>query len=206
MRPSRTNALTAVAALAAAAMIGGTVVMADGGPAPTTTPQAATFTASPSGSVTTTTCTGTDGQYAETSALLQGTMTGASDPRLDGPIAIDLTTFVNTTTGAGTTSGQIRWYKSSNMQEIGRGWLIGVNTAAGAGAGETNDLHGFIRAKLHPIKAVKSHGTVVTPGSPATTLFANFEAASSANDTWSGELGGTTADDRSPAVLQDGTC
>jgi hypothetical protein len=70
----------------------------------------ASFTAAPSGTVQTSTCTGTDGSYTRSKGTYTGTISGATgDNNLNGPVTIDAESWINTTTNLGTVAGKIRF-------------------------------------------------------------------------------------------------
>jgi hypothetical protein len=63
-----------------------------------------------SGTVQTSTCTGSDGTYTRSKGTYTGTISGATgDSNLNGPVTIDATSLVNTTTNVGTVTGHIRF-------------------------------------------------------------------------------------------------
>jgi hypothetical protein len=74
----------------------------------------ASFTVSPSGSVKTSTCTGSDGTYAITKGTYTGTISGASDGNLNGPVTVDAQSLVNTSTNTGVVTGRIRFGSSDD--------------------------------------------------------------------------------------------
>jgi hypothetical protein len=74
----------------------------------------ATFSATTVSNLRTSTCTGTDGgTYATSRARYTGTAAG-SDATLTGPATLDVSSFVNTTTGYGTVQGSLRIATANN--------------------------------------------------------------------------------------------
>jgi len=74
----------------------------------------ASFTATPTGTVQTGTCTGADGTYSLSNGTYAGTVTGATgDTNLNGPITINAQTIVNTSTNVGVVTGHIKFGSGS---------------------------------------------------------------------------------------------
>ncbi|GEM_PF-5453530 len=174
---------------------------------PTTSQQTATFSVTGK-RLKSRQCKGTDGSYVQSRDVYTGTMSGGSDARLNGPIRIAVHSLINTTTGDGTTRGSIWWLKSTGKGKsrvVGAGSLVGVDSATGTPSSvQSATLHGFILAHLAGVAANKKTKTAAVP---AGTLYANFKAmpGGSANS-WTGQLGGSSLDSRTPAVLQSGHC
>jgi hypothetical protein len=150
----------------------------------------ATFTVTQS-SVRDKTCTGVDGEYREFRAKYRGTATG--DPRLTGEIVIHSKGLINQTTGFGSSRGTV--HLRSNGRTTARALYFATNTDRGV-------LHGYI---VGHVRDRSPGGTEEQDGSGK--LMANFKATFNANGTvLTGQLGGTSADPRTPAVIQAGGC
>ena len=130
----------------------------------------ATFSATTASNLRTSTCTGADGSYAKSVATYTGSAV-SSEPSLNGPARIEASSFVNTTTGVGTVSGQAR-----------------IDTTDG-------------RHTSFAFEGVLTHGSVVglaegrsRPGRDEVKLLANLSADySAAGGFGNGKLGGGTA-------------
>lgn len=150
----------------------------------------ATFTVTQS-SVRDRTCTGVDGEYRQFRATYRGTATG--DPRLTGDIVIHSKGLINQTTGFGSSRGTIKLRSSGRTTARAR--YFATNTDRGV-------LHGYI---VGHVRDRSPGGTEEQDGSGK--LMANFKATFNANGTvLTGQLGGTSADPRTPAVIQAGGC
>lgn len=150
----------------------------------------ATFTVTQS-SVRDKTCTGTDGEYRQFHAKYRGTATG--DPRLTGDIVIRSKGLINQTTGMGSSSGTVHLKSGGRTTAVAR--YFATNTNLGV-------LHGYI---VGHVRDRVAGGTEEQDGSGR--LMANFKATFNANGTvLTGQLGGTSADPRTPAVIQAGGC
>jgi hypothetical protein len=157
-----------------------------------TDPVMATFTVTQS-SMRDRTCMGSDGSYRQFKATYRGTSTSA-DPRFVGNVVIRSHGLINQSTGFGSSSGRIH-LRSETGRSIAHARYFAVNTELGV-------LHGFITGWLRDRVA---GGTEELDGSGK--LMANFKATFNANGTvLTGQLGGTTADPRTPAVIQQGGC
>jgi hypothetical protein len=139
------------------------------------------------------TCTGTDGEYRQFRAVYKGTSSG--DPRLTGEVWIKSHGVINQTTGFGQSSGHVSVRDATSRKWKAAGHYNAVNTDRGV-------LHGFIRAR------VKDRGaSTVEELSGSGRLFANFKATfNAAGTTLTGQLGGTSTDARTPAVIQHAGC
>jgi hypothetical protein len=139
------------------------------------------------------TCTGTDGEYRQFHAVYKGTSTG--DSRLAGEVWIKSHGVINQTTGFGQSSGHVAVRDAATGKWKAAGHYTAVNTDRGV-------LHGFIKAR------VKDRGTsTVEEQSGSGRLHANFKATfNAAGTTLTGQLGGTSADNRTPAVIQAAGC
>ena len=126
-------------------------------------------------------------------ATYRGTVAG--DPRLTGETKVDGRHLVNLATGLGTAEGtfEVRDPATNRLQAHGKwygvyteglnfhGLLLGRVTGEGAGPGEEALDHGELFAHFK---------SVVNPVTGAVA----------------GELGGTSGDPRTPAVIQSGHC
>jgi hypothetical protein len=146
----------------------------------------ASFTAAPSGTVQTSTCTGTDGSYARSHGTYTGTISGATgDNNLNGPVTIDADSWINTTTNIGTVTGKIRFNSPPPPP----------NDEKGPG-----DVH---------FEAVFSGGNVAGLaeghlGASHADLLANISGTFSTTSGFSLKLGGTSGGDAVEVV--DGGC
>jgi hypothetical protein len=139
------------------------------------------------------TCTGSDGMYREFKATYRGTSTGG-DPRLAGNVVIRSHGLINQTSGFGSSHGTL-YLRSDSGRSIARARYFAVNTNLGV-------LHGFITGW---VRDRVEGGVEEQDGSGK--LMANFKATFNATGTvLTGQLGGTAADPRTPAVIQQGGC
>lgn len=98
---------------AAIALVCTGIAVAHAGGARSVKNVAATFSATTVSNLRTGSCTGADGStYTLTRGTYAGTATG--DPTLTGPVTLDVTSYVNATTGYGTASGRLRIDTASN--------------------------------------------------------------------------------------------
>lgn len=150
----------------AVALVATGVALAHGFDARSVKAVSATFTATTASNLRTQTCTGADGTYVSTRGTYSGTAAG--DPTLAGPVTIDASSLINTTTKVGTVSG-----------------FISVDIA-----GDHNDVSA-------PFSAVYSNGTIAGLASGRAgdaQLVANVAAAFNATAGFtSGMLGGGTS-------------
>jgi hypothetical protein len=130
------------------------------------------------------TCTGGDGTYRSAREEFRGTVT-STDPRLSGAVVLKTRSFVNQTTGLGTTSGEAT-VRGTDGKVKGVVRLTAVNTQGGV-------LEGVLQGR------VKSSGDV-----PGGTLTANFHAQFSAATALAGTIGGGGG--ANTAVVQGGGC
>jgi hypothetical protein len=139
------------------------------------------------------TCTGTDGEYRQFKAVYKGTSTG--DPRLTGEVWIRSHGLINQTTGYGRSSGSVAVRDATTGKWKARGSYTAVNTDLGV-------LHGFVKAH------VKDRAAATTEEqSGSGKLYANFKGTfDTAGTTLTGQLGGSSGDSRTPAVIQSGGC
>jgi hypothetical protein len=163
---------TAIVALAGASM-----AVAHGLDSNSVKSVSATFTATTSSVVRTSTCTGADGTYATTNATYTGTST-SSEPSLNGPISIDTQSLLNTTTNIGTVSGKIR-FGSGPGNDTQFAAVYSNGNIAGLATGHTGD--------------------------PGTQLLANLSAGFSTTGGFtSGMLGGGTSGGNAVELLGGG--
>jgi hypothetical protein len=130
------------------------------------------------------TCTGGDGTYRSAREEFRGTVT-STDPRLSGAVVLKTRSFVNQTTGLGTTSGEAT-VRGTDGKVKGVVRLTAVNTQSGV-------LEGVLQGR------VKSSGDV-----PGGTLTANFHAQFSSATALAGTIGGGGG--ANTAVVQGGGC
>jgi hypothetical protein len=126
-----------------------------------------TFMATTVTNLRTSSCTGSDGTYTKSRATYSGQAT-SSEPSLNGTATIDASSLVNSTTGAGTVSGQLQIDSSTG----------GHTTAAFEGVLTNGTVVGLAEGRSHP-------------GGGETTLLANLSAGFSATGGFqNGKLGG----------------
>jgi hypothetical protein len=130
------------------------------------------------------TCTGGDGTYRSAREEFRGTVT-STDPRLSGAVVLETRSFVNQTTGLGTTSGEAT-VRGTDGKVKGVVRLTAVNTQSGV-------LEGVLQGR------VKSSGDA-----PGGTLTANFHAQFSSATALAGTIGGGGG--ANTAVVQGGGC
>jgi hypothetical protein len=156
-----------------------------------TDPVVATFTVTQQ-SVRDKTCAGVDGPYRQFHARYRGSAT-STDPRLNGDIVIKSKGLINQTTGFGSSSGTIHLRANGRTTATAR--YFATNTNLGV-------LHGYI---VGHVRDRVAGGTEEQDGSGR--LMANFKATfDAAGTTLTGQLGGASADARTPAVIQAGGC
>jgi hypothetical protein len=130
-------------------------------------------------------CEGEDGPYIEIRAHHEGTQTG--DPRLSGDIELEAHNLVNLATGLGTSEG------TYTIRDP-----------------ETNALK--VRGRYHGIftEGSKFHGLAVAhvkDGAGESEQIGLFKAdVDLTTGAVSGELGGSSPDARTPAVIRKGAC
>lgn len=188
----RRHKFIAVIAVLVALLATGVAIAAHKASRTHTDPVAASFTVTQE-RMTEKLCAGQDGQYRQFHAVYRGTSTG--DPRLSGNLTIRSSGLVNQDTGFGTTKGNavVRDASTNRVKAHGRFWA--VNTDRGV-------LHGLIAARVHDRD---TGGAEDTDGSGG--LIANFKGSfNAAGTTFTGQLGGTSSDNRTPAVIQAGGC
>jgi hypothetical protein len=174
MKRTTTLILIALVALAATGL-----AIAQDGQSKKTEAIAAAFTATATGTVKTTTCTGADGAYKVTRASYEGTSTG--DPKLAGKVSLRVESVVNETNGLGWTKGKLT-VRDAAGKTLAKTELVAVNT------GKTV-VNGFLSGR------VKDAGR----------LYANFSGAFSADGaSVSGELGAGAA--LNSAIVTGGGC
>jgi hypothetical protein len=178
-RRALTISILAVVALAAAA-----VAVAANRHAPRVDPVLATFSFAAAHEKQRF-CTGEDGPYIEIRAHHEGTQTG--DPRLTGKLELEAHNLVNLATGLGTSEGTFTLRDPATNALKVKGKYHGIFT-------EGSKFHGL------------STGSVKDPAGESETI-ALFKAdVDLATGVVSGELGGASADPRTPAVISRGAC
>src|SRR5581483_5458793 len=96
--------------VAVAALAGSGLAIAHGLDTKSVKAVSATFAATPTGSVRTSTCTGADGTYTRSNGTYAGTVSNATgDANLNGPITIDAKSLINTSTNVGVVTAHIRF-------------------------------------------------------------------------------------------------
>jgi hypothetical protein len=171
-----------VAVLLALAATG--VAVAHEGAKTDTDSVAATFTAERV-ALSEKTCAGGDGMYRVAREEFRGTVT-STDPRLSGNVVLRTRSFINQTTGLGTTRGEAI-VRDADGKRKGSARLIAVNTEKGILEGV---LIGDVKAA-----ADKARGELV----------ANLHAQFSSATTLAGTLG-TSGAGVNTAVVQGGHC
>lgn len=162
-----------------------TVALARDDGAPRTDPATATFTLSlvegKGGQ-----CAGKDGSYTEFRATFRGSIV-SPDPRLTGDLKLRAHVLHNDTTEYGTVEGLfvVRDPGARKAKVVAK--LHGVESPEVAGP------HGFILGR-------------VRRGEGGTRLFANFTATVEPGGGLTGQLGGTSDENATPAVIQSGHC
>jgi hypothetical protein len=146
-----------------------------------------TFLASPD-NVMQRTCVGQDGEYLEIRGRFVGTI-ASSDPRLTGELEFMAEpALVNQATGLGTFRGRFAVRDPDTRMQTAQGEFHTVVTE-----GALNQ--GFALGK-----------TMGRPGEPSDSFFANFKSTLDGSLNVTGEFGVTSADARTPAVVQGGQC
>lgn len=106
-------------AIAALALAGAGLALADGFDSKAVKSVGATFTATTAGGLKTRTCTNADGTFAVTSGRYTGTAT-SSDPSLNGPITLAVRALINTTKNLGTVGGKLRIDAAGDRDTVAR--------------------------------------------------------------------------------------
>jgi adhesin HecA-like repeat protein len=137
------------------------------------------------------TCQGADGEYRQFRATYRGEATG--DPRLTGNVVIRSHGLINQTTGMGSSRGTVLLRSEGRWIAFAR--YFATNTDRGV-------LHGYLVGR---VRDRTTGGAEELDGSGR--LMANFKATfNPAGTMLTGQLGGTSADARTPAVIQAGGC
>jgi hypothetical protein len=131
---------------AACLLVGAGVAVAHGFDAKSIKQASATFTATTTSKLRTSSCTGTDGTYAKSVASYSGSFT-STEPSLNGSGRLDAASLINTTTGVGTVWGELRIDTSDGKRTaahfegiLTHGSLVGLAEGHVRGAGETKVL------------------------------------------------------------------
>jgi hypothetical protein len=164
---------------AAFLLVGAGIAVAHGFDSKSVRQVSATFSATPTGTVRTATCTGADGTYAKSQGTYTGTAT-SSEPSLNGSASIEAASFVNTTTNVGTVWGKLRISTADGRR----------TTADFEGVLTHGSVVGLAEGRAHPRGGVK--------------LLANFSADFSAGGFMNGKLGGGTAAGDAVLIEQGG--
>jgi hypothetical protein len=139
-------------------------------------------------------CTGRDGEYREGIELLRFQSTG--DPRLTGVAEFRFRALENLTTGLGAAEGKVVIRDLATRRKKVEGLFWTVNAQANA--------YGFIAGRMN---SNGTDGQDEEDGgddeSIGTSLFAHFRVSFL---DFTGQIGGTWTDNRSPAVVQSGRC
>jgi hypothetical protein len=185
---SRASAILRIVAAVCIVILGTTGTSGAQGNRPRTEPVSGTFAASPD-NVMQRFCQGEDGQYLEIRGRFEGTI-ASSDPRLTGVLEFMAEpALVNLTTGFGTFQGPFSIRDAAGGRQKARGEFHNV---------VTNVIlnHGFALGKVTNQES-----------GPSDDFFAQFKATfDPATFNVTGQFGGTTADPRTPAVIQGGHC
>lgn len=131
------------------------------------------------------TCTGGDGTYRVAKEEFTGTVT-SSDARLNGNMVLRTHSFINQTTGLGTTRGEAI-LRSADGKHKGSARLTAVNTQRGV-------LEGVL------VGRVKSAGDTLAGGDIVANIHAQFSSETALGGTLGGGAGANTA------VIQGGHC
>jgi len=109
----------------------------------------ATFTATTASVVRTTSCTASNGHvYATTRATYTGSTSGATDPSLNGPIRLDTSSLVDTTSGDGTVSGQLHIGNAPGSTDAAFDAVLHNGTLAGLAEGRAGGNHSQLIANI----------------------------------------------------------
>jgi hypothetical protein len=138
-------------------------------------------------------CQGADGPYIEILAHHEGTSAG--DSRLTGTIELEAHNLINLVTGLGTSEGRIDIRDPATNRLKATGKYYGVFT-------EGAKFHGFTVAR------VKDEGSGASEEFVGDgRLYAFFKSdVNLATGTVTGQLGGSSGDIRTPAVIHSGKC
>jgi hypothetical protein len=138
----------------------------------------ATFSATATSNLRTSTCAGSDGTYAKSVATYTGAAT-STEPSLNGPARIEAASFVNTTTGVGTVWGNARIDTASGRTSFSFEGVLTHGSVVGLASGHSRR--------------------------PGARLLANFSADfSAAGGFGNGKIGGTAAGDA--VLITPGGC
>ncbi len=137
-------------AIVGAALVGTGLAVAHGFDSKSVTPVSTTFSATPSGAVNTSTCTGSNGHvYTFTKATYAGTATGASgDTNLNGPITLDTRSLIDTTANVGVVSGKLQIGSGGNETDAHFETVFSAGNVAGYAEGHTGTPHTQLQGNL----------------------------------------------------------
>jgi hypothetical protein len=185
--------LSVAATLATVATLG-TVAIAVAGndDGPTTDPTAARFSLMVvKGKVRE--CVSANGPHSELRLTLRGPITG-DDPRLTGVLETKVEILVNNATSYGTGRGTFAIRDPATREKKVEGRLFSVESPFGP--------HGFMVGKIRR----PSGGDDMDEDESRSSFLANFSANSTGEGMVEGELGATSDDNQTPAVIQSGHC
>jgi hypothetical protein len=185
--------LSIAATLASVATLG-TVAIAVAGndDGPTTDPTAARFSLTVvKGKVRE--CVSANGPHSELRLTLRGPITG-DDPRVTGVLETKVKIMVNDASSYGTGRGRFAIRDPATREKKVEGRLFSVESPFGP--------HGFMVGKIRQ----PSRGDDEDDGESRSIFFANFSANSTGEGTVEGELGATSDDNQTSAVIQNGHC
>jgi hypothetical protein len=183
--------LSIAATLASVATLG-TVAIAVAGndDGPTTDPTAATFSLTVvKGKVRE--CVSANGPHSELRLTLRGPITG-DDPRLTGVLETKVKIMVNNASSYGTGRGTFAIRDPATREKKVEGRLFSVESPFGP--------HGFMVGKIRQPSGDNDDGE------SRSSFLANFSANSTGEGMVEGELGATSDDNQTPAVIQNGHC
>jgi hypothetical protein len=183
--------LSIAATLAAIATLGAVAVaVADNDDGPTTDPTAASF------SLTVVEgkfreCVSANGPHSELRLTLRGPIT-ADDPRLTGVLETKVEILVNNATSYGTGRGTFAIRDPATREMKVEGRLFSVESPTGP--------HGFMVGEIRQPSGGDDEDE------SRSSFLANFSANSTGEGIVEGELGATSDDNQTPAVIQSGHC
>ena len=137
-------------------------------------------------------CVSPNGPHSELKLRLRGPITG-DDPRLTGVLETNVKILVNDATSYGTGRGTFAIRDPATRQKTADGRLFSVESPHGP--------HGFMIGKIR-----QPSGDGENEEKSRSSFLANFSANSTGEGTVEGELGATSDDNHTPAVIQSGHC
>jgi hypothetical protein len=136
-------------------------------------------------------CISANGPHSELKLRLRGPIT-ADDPRLTGVLETNVKILVNNATSYGTGRGTFAIRDPATRQKTVEGRLFSVESPHGP--------HGFMIGKIRQPSGDDDEAR------SRSRFFANFSASSTGEGMVEGELGATSDDNQTPAVIQRGHC